>query len=68
MSLFIAEPDGAGKNPSALQRLNLQGTGAILSPSHQSYDQVKEWYLAQFPNDGCCSASATSPSGELQDE
>lgn len=23
VSLFIAEPDGAGKNPSALQRLNL---------------------------------------------
>lgn len=49
ISLFIAEPDGAGKNPSALQRLNLQGSGAILSPSHQSYDKVKERYLAQFP-------------------
>ena len=33
VSLFIAEPDGAGKNPSTLQRLNLQGTGAVLSVS-----------------------------------
>lgn len=49
VSLFIAEPDGAGKNPSALQRLNLQGTGTILSPSHESYDRVKERYLTQFP-------------------
>lgn len=49
VSLFIAQPDGAGKNPSALQRLNLQGTGAILPPSHESYDKVKERYLAQFP-------------------
>ena len=49
VSLFIAEPDGAGKNPSALQRLNLQGTGAILSPSHESYEGVKQQYLAQFP-------------------
>jgi putative heme iron utilization protein len=49
VSLFIAEPDAAGKNPSALQRLNLQGTGAILSPSHESYDRVKQRYLRQFP-------------------
>lgn len=49
VSLFIAEPDGAGKNPSALQRLNLQGTGAVLSPSHETYKQVKQRYLAQFP-------------------
>ncbi len=49
VSLFIAEPDGTGKNPSALQRLNLQGTGTILSASHASYDEVKQRYLAQFP-------------------
>ncbi len=49
VSLFIAEPDAAGKNPSALQRLNLQGTGAILSPSQESYDRVKQRYLRQFP-------------------
>ncbi len=49
VSLFIGEPDGAGKNPSALQRLNLQGTGAILAPSHESYDGVRQRYLTQFP-------------------
>jgi putative heme iron utilization protein len=49
VSLFIAEPDGTGKNPSALQRLNLQGTGAIVAPSDKPYEQVKQRYLAQFP-------------------
>jgi putative heme iron utilization protein len=49
VSLFIAEPDGTGKNPSALQRLNLQGTGAIVAPSDEPYEQVKQRYLAQFP-------------------
>jgi len=49
VSLFIAEPDGAGKNPSALQRLNLQGRGTILPASHPSYAEVKQRYLAQFP-------------------
>ncbi len=49
ISLFIAEQDGPGKNPSALQRLNLQGTAAILPPAHASYDSIKQRYLAKFP-------------------
>lgn len=49
VSLFIAELDGPGKNPSALQRLNLQGTAAILPPAHGSYDHIKQRYLAIFP-------------------
>jgi putative heme iron utilization protein len=49
MSLFIAEPDRPGKNPSALQRINLQGQAAILAPTHASYETVKQRYLDKFP-------------------
>ena len=48
-SLFIAEPDGPGKNPLALRRMNLQGEAAILSPDAPSYDKIKERYLSRFP-------------------
>lgn len=49
VSLFLAEPDEPGKNPLALQRLNLQGTAAILPVAHASYESVKQRYLAKFP-------------------
>jgi putative heme iron utilization protein len=49
VSLFIAEPDGPGKNPLALRRLNLQGDAAILSPDAPSYEAIKGLYLARFP-------------------
>lgn len=49
VSLFIAEPDGPGKNPLALQRINLQGEAAILPPTDGAYEMVKHRYLAQFP-------------------
>ena len=49
VSLFIAEPDGPGKNPLALRRMNLQGEAAILSPDAPSYDAMKERYLSRFP-------------------
>lgn len=49
VSLFIAEPDGPGKNPLALRRMNLQGEAAILSPHAPSYKAIKEQYLARFP-------------------
>ncbi len=49
VSLFIAEPDGPGKNPLALRRMNLQGEAAILSPDALSYEAIKECYLARFP-------------------
>lgn len=49
VSLFIAEPDGPGKNPLALRRMNLQGEAAILSPDAPAYDTIKQHYLARFP-------------------
>lgn len=49
VSLFIAEPDRSGKNPVALQRINLQGTASILNPTDGSYETVKQRYLAKFP-------------------
>jgi putative heme iron utilization protein len=49
VSLFIAEPDKPGKNPMALQRLNLQGDAVILPPTDAFYDAVKQQYLAKFP-------------------
>ncbi len=49
VSLFLAEPDKPGKNPLALQRINLQGTATVLPPTDVSYTVVKERYLARFP-------------------
>jgi putative heme iron utilization protein len=49
VSLFIAEPDKPGKNPLALQRINLQGDAVMLSPTDASYDNVKQRYLVKFP-------------------
>jgi hypothetical protein len=49
VSLFIAEPDGPGKNPLALRRMNLQGEAVILSPDAPSYDEIKGHYLERFP-------------------
>ncbi len=49
VSLFIAEPDGQGKNPLALRRMNLQGEAMILPPDTPSYDDIREQYLGRFP-------------------
>lgn len=49
VSLFIAEPDGPGKNPLALRRTNLQGHAAPLSPDGSSYGELRERYLSRFP-------------------
>jgi heme iron utilization protein len=49
LSLFIAEPDGPGKNPLALRRMNFQGDAEILPTDSPSYDTIKEHYLARFP-------------------
>jgi heme iron utilization protein len=49
VSLFIAEPDGPGKNPLALRRMNLQGEAMILPPDAPSYDDIREQYLGRFP-------------------
>lgn len=49
VSLFVAEADRPGKNPLALQRINLQGTAAILTEDAPSYKPAKEAYLARFP-------------------
>ena len=48
-SLFIAEPDMPGKNPLALQRINLQGHAAIISPAGALYDTIRQRYLEKFP-------------------
>ncbi len=49
VSLFLSEPDKPDKNPLALQRINLQGTASILSPTDLAYEPVKQRYLAKFP-------------------
>lgn len=49
VSLFVSEPDGPGKNPLALKRMNLQGTAAILPDSHPDYPAAKQRYLDRFP-------------------
>ena len=48
-SLFIAEPDGPGKDPLALRRMNLQGEAAPLTSKMPMYDAIKEQYLTRFP-------------------
>lgn len=49
VALFIAEPDGPGKDPLALRRMNLQGQAAPLSHDAPSYGKLKERYLSRFP-------------------
>jgi len=49
VSLFITEPDGPGKNPLALRRMNMLGEAAVLSLTDGSYETVKHRYLAKFP-------------------
>jgi putative heme iron utilization protein len=49
VSLFIAEPDGPGKNPLALRRMNLQGEAVMLPSDAPSYHGIKEQYLTRFP-------------------
>jgi len=49
VGLFVSEPDRPGRNPSALRRMNLQGEGAPLDVGAPEYAEVKERYLARFP-------------------
>lgn len=49
VGLFVSEPDRPGKNPSALRRMNLQGEGVLLDVGAPEYTEVKERYLARFP-------------------
>ena len=49
VGLFVSEPDCPGKNPLALRRMNLQGEAALLNVSAPDYAEVKERYLARFP-------------------
>ena len=39
----------AGKNPLALQRINLQGDAVMLSPTDAAYEARKQRYLLKFP-------------------
>ena len=49
VGLFVSEPDRPGKNPLALRRMNLQGEAALLNAGAPDYAEVKERYLARFP-------------------
>ena len=49
VGLFVSEPDRPGKNPLALRRMNLQGEAALLNAGAPDYAEVKEQYLARFP-------------------
>ena len=49
VGLFVSEPDRPGKNPLALRRMNLQGEAALLNVGASEYAEVKERYLARFP-------------------
>ena len=49
VGLFVSEPDRPGKNPLALRRMNLQGEGTLLNVGALDYAEVKERYLARFP-------------------
>jgi putative heme iron utilization protein len=49
VGLFVSEPDRSGKNPLALRRMNLQGEAALLNVGAPDYAEVKERYLARFP-------------------
>lgn len=49
IGLFVSEPDRPGKNPLALRRMNLQGEALLLDVGAPDYAEVKERYLARFP-------------------
>jgi heme oxygenase (biliverdin-IX-beta and delta-forming) len=49
VGLFVSEPDRPGKNPLALRRMNLQGEAAMVNVAAPNYAEVKERYLARFP-------------------
>jgi putative heme iron utilization protein len=49
VSLLIAETDDRRADPQTLARLSLRGIAEILPRSDPSYAQVKEIYLARFP-------------------
>lgn len=49
VGLFISEPDGPGKNPSSLQRMNLQGTATAILETRSDYSLLKNRYLERFP-------------------
>lgn len=66
LSLFISEPDGPEKNPLALRRMNLQGTGAVLSPDCSAYATVKARYLSRFPQSAIMFGFADFDVWELQ--
>jgi heme iron utilization protein len=49
VGLFVSEPDRPGKNPLALRRMNLQGEAVLFNADAPNYANVKERYLARFP-------------------
>lgn len=49
VGLFVSEPDREGKNPLALRRMNFQGEAVLLDVSAPEYVEVRNRYLARFP-------------------
>jgi putative heme iron utilization protein len=49
IALFLAEPDSPEKNPTALKRINLQGTAHPMASDALSYEEAKQRYLLRFP-------------------
>ena len=49
VGLFVSEPDRPGKNLLALRRMTLQGEALLLDVGASDYAEVKERYLARFP-------------------
>jgi putative heme iron utilization protein len=49
VGLFVSEADRPGKNPLVLRRMNLQGEAVLLQAGGPDYAEVKERYLARFP-------------------
>ena len=66
VGLFVSEPDRSGKNPVALRRMNLQGEAALLNAGAPDYTEVKERYLARFPQSAMMFGFADFSLWELQ--
>ena len=49
VGLFVSEPDRQEKNPLALRTMNLQGEAVLLNAGAPDYAEVKNRYLARFP-------------------
>ncbi|MER3422406.1 MAG: hypothetical protein C4293_03430 [Nitrospiraceae bacterium] len=49
LSLFLMEPDHPQKNPLALKRFNLQGSGSRVDPQSPTYEVLARRFIDRFP-------------------